>query len=109
MSEQSAFEQFADMGNQFDTVISDSEYEATKLSTSPYRLLKRLQAAVSVLRDRYQAEFKPQSKQSFDFIAKRLYGGNGFYLQWQTRDDPQAPESYDNQQTTVGCCTLYRQ
>ena len=89
--------------------MTDQEYAALKLSTSPYLLHKSLKDAVSVLRDRYRAEFTPQSKQSFDFIAKRLYGGNGFYLQWQTRDDPQAPESYDNQQTTVGCCTLYRQ
>lgn len=38
----------------------------------------------------------------YDFADKRLIGCK-FYLQWLVREFPDRPESYDNQQTSVGC------
>lgn len=88
--------------------MAQVEQLALELASNRKQLLKRLRWTVSVLRNRYQAEFSPQDKQVFDFDAKRLYGANGFYLQWQTRSDPEQPENYENQQTSVGCCILRR-
>lgn len=42
----------------------------------------------------------------YDFNEKRLYLGSSFYLQWQLRDDPNKPESYENQQTNSGAVIL---
>ena len=45
------------------------------------------------------------------FVAneKRLYASDGQHLlEYRLRDDPNAPESLDNQQTSMGIVVLYR-
>lgn len=86
----------------------DSEQAAVTLSNDRKQLRKRFAETVSVLRrDRY-AKFFQREHQRFDFEAKRLYGHSGFYLQWKLRPDPDSPESYENQQTSIGTVTLER-
>lgn len=91
-----------------ETVQLANEQLALELAGDRKRLLARLRETVSVLRkDRY-AKFFQGKDQRFDFEAKRLYGACGFYLQWQVRYYPNLPESYENQQTSVGTVVLER-
>lgn len=83
-----------------------NEQLALELANDRKRLRARLNETVGVLRkDRY-AKFFQRDCQRFDFEAKRLYGYGGFYLQWTLRLQPDQPESYENQQTSVGTVTL---
>ena len=84
-----------------------NEQEALALAGDRKRLLARLRETVTVLRTGY-AKFFQRKHQRFSFDEKRLYGFGGFYLQWQLRSDPTAPESYENQQTSVGTVVLLR-
>lgn len=47
-------------------------------------------------------------KAKLDFENARLIGSNGYYLQWTLRPRPNEPESYTNQQTSVGSVRLYQ-
>ncbi len=87
--------------------ISRSEYEALTLSLDKARLRKRLNEAKSVLHAEARRMFKPGI---FKPAEHALYSDNpfGYRLQWSTRPDPTAPESYDNQQTSVGTVRLIR-
>ena len=86
-----------------------NEQKALALASNKKRLLARLRETVSVLRkDRY-AKFFQGKDQRFAFDEKRLYGASGFYLQWQVRCYPDQPESYENQQTSVGTVVLERE
>ena len=79
---------------------------ALALASDRKQLLARLRETVTVLRkDRY-ARFFQGKDQHFDFDSKRLYGAAGFYLQWQLRPFPEQPESYENQQTSIGTVEL---
>jgi hypothetical protein len=59
-----------------------------------------LQEARSCLSAFYARRF---GKGRFDFPGRRLVGENGLMLQWRTRQNPDEPESHENQQTTRGC------
>ena len=86
----------------------NAETIALELASDRKRLLSRLRETVSVLRrDRY-AKFFQREHQRFSFEEKRLYGADGFYLQWKTRENPEMPASYENQQTTGGTVELDR-
>lgn len=78
---------------------SANERKALLLAADKQRLRKRLQDARSVLRTETALRF---GKGKFDFAGRRLIGNNGLILQWQTRQFPDQPEDYNNQQTTVG-------
>jgi len=76
--------------------------EALKLATDRKRLEKRLRAVCSVLELATRRDF---GRGRFDFEGRRLIGDNGMILQWQTRDKPDEPVTYRNQQTTKGTVT----
>ena len=91
--------------NQEFTVLRDEcksrlEGAALKLAANRTALRQRLQEARSCLCREIAKEF---GKGRFDFAGRRLIGGNGLVLQWQTRMDPDRPETYVNQQTSRGC------
>lgn len=83
----------------------ESETLAIALSNDSDKLLARLRETVRVLNDRYVTQFR-RKDQRYSFAEKRLYGINGFYLQWRLRDRPDEPETYENQQTSVGSVYL---
>lgn len=69
-------------------------------------LLKCLKEAKSVLKKCFCKMFVSFR---YDFDGNRLVSENGkFAIQWQTRTFPHKPESYTNQQTNVGTCSLVR-
>jgi len=81
------------------------EKMANEVGNDKARLKKRLLDAKSCLLDTYRKEFK---KYKYDFNKKRLIGSNGYFLQWQVREYPNNPESYYNQQTSVGVVLLFK-
>ena len=87
------------------TEVSSNEYDALCLSLDKVRIRKRLNEAKSVLQLKYRRMFKPGI---FKPAERALYSDSpfGYRLQWQTRRDPDAPESYENQQTAIGAVYL---
>lgn len=81
-----------------------NEQKALAVGNDRKELRKRLNAAKACLKAVHKKYFKTVI---FDFENKRLIG-NGHYLQWQLRNQPDLPESYDNQQTNCGTVCLYR-
>lgn len=80
----------------------DSEQAARRLGANKELLKLRLMSAREVLTDYWQDQF---SNPVFDFYNKRLLSDNGLYaIQWQLREHPDRPESYSNQQTSIGLC-----
>jgi len=47
-------------------------------------------------------EYRDLPVMRYDFEEKRLYLGARYFLQWKTREYPDLPESYENQQTNRG-------
>jgi hypothetical protein len=88
--------------------MKTSEQLALELASDRKALLAELREASRMLNGRYHKFFQ-RKHQRFDFDNKRLYGFDGFFLQWQLRHNPDAPESYENQQTSVGTVTLDRE
>lgn len=80
-----------------------SEEMAIALSQDRKALRAYMMEMKSCLKAEYRAQFK---RPRFDFKQKRLIG-DGFYLQWTTRPEPDEPESYENQQTNRGSVQLY--
>lgn len=81
----------------------DNETKARIIGNSPAKLKKRLTDTRSLLQDDARKKF---GKGSFDYTHKRLISDDGTWaLQWAMRRDPDSPESYENQQTSVG--TVY--
>jgi hypothetical protein len=78
--------------------MNDNEQKAWELAADRDALERRLRDAKAYLYD--GSRF---GKGRFDFDLKRLVGNNGLYLQWLPRLHPEHPESYDNQQTNIGC------
>lgn len=66
------------------------------------QLKKRLMEEKYCLNDSIKPKFK---NAKFDFRAKQLVG-DGYILQWRVRRHPELPESYENQQTSVGTVVL---
>jgi|ERR1035438_5238474 hypothetical protein len=81
--------------------VSQNEYDALCLSLNKTRLRKRLNETKSVLKAEYRKLFKPGI---FKAGERALYSDSpfGYRLKWQTRLHPSQPESYENQQTSVG-------
>lgn len=84
-----------------------NEEQALQVGSDRKELLARLREAKSVLNGRYHKFFQ-RKHQRFNFNEKRLYGFDGWYLQWQIRLYPEQPESYENQQTSIGTVVLGR-
>ncbi len=81
--------------------VSSNEFDALCLSLDKVRLRKRLLEAKAVLNDEYRKLFTKAS--IYKYQEKALYSvPRGYKLQWQTRQQPDQPESYENQQTTIG-------
>ena len=81
-------------------MIDDLEIEAIALGDDPKRLLARLRSTRSCLWKVWRREFTPCK---FDRVNKRLVSSSGkFALQWQVRERPDLPPSYNNQQTSQG-------
>lgn len=87
------------------TMISDQEISARTIGANKSALRRELNGAVSLLLDKYRVHFRARR---FDFDAKRLYGADGYYLQWATRAFPDMPESYNNQQCSRGVVFLLK-
>lgn len=86
------------------TEMDTNEERALQIGANRIRLKKRLLEARSVLANEFRQRFK---KYTFDFENKRLVSSdNKLALQWQLRDRPNEPESYENQQTSVGSVLL---
>ena len=85
--------------------VSLNEFEALCLSLGEVRLHKRLNEAKSLLHLKYRKMFRPGI---FKPAEKALYSDTpfGYRLKWQTRQHPTEPESYENQQTTIGVVYL---
>ena len=85
--------------------VSLAEYDALCLSLDKARLQARLKDAKSLLHLRYRKMFKPGI---FKPGERALYSDSpfGYRLKWQTRRDPELPESYENQQTSIGAVYL---
>lgn len=83
----------------------DAEKEALDLASRPAALRKRLFAAKSVLAAPYRKFFRTSH---FDLSRRALVGTDGFVLQWHVRRYPVMPDSYENQQTSVGVVFLER-
>ena len=80
--------------------MTSNEMEALKVCNNKILLKKRLMSARSVLVRELYGLF---NKHTFDFEQKRLVSSCGKYaLQWRLRDKPNEPESYENQQTSIG-------
>lgn len=88
--------------------MSELEQSAIALSQSREALKKRLMDARAILADRF-LKFFPLEKCVFDFEDKCLWGINGYYLQWQIRNNPGESESYENQQSSRGSVELERE
>lgn len=74
--------------------------KAQQVGNDPARLRKELKEARSCLVRELRAKFHPGR---MCLEEKRLYSDNGEYvLEWRTREYPDAPESYDNQQNSRG-------
>lgn len=79
--------------------VCRSEAKALLVAVNRKALEKRLRAARSILELQTRRDF---GRGRFDFKGRRLIGDNGMILQWQTRDKPNEPVAYQNQQTTEG-------
>lgn len=82
-----------------------NEEQALAFASDKGRLFKRLRQAKTCLLPAYKTFF---CTYRFDFERKCLLGTEGYRLQWQTRDEPNEPEDYDNQQTNRGMVAVYR-
>jgi len=75
--------------------ISENEKAALRLANDPKALEKRLRQALKHL--------GAGAGYTFDFAGKRMVSPDGARaIVWKTRRYPSEPESYENQQTTVG-------
>jgi hypothetical protein len=61
--------------------------------------------ARAVLRSEYRKYF---TTPVLDYKKKQLVGTDGYVLQWLTRERPDQPESYENQQTSVGTVMVFQ-
>ena len=82
--------------------MNTKEQKAMEVGNNKKLLKKRLLEAKSCLPDELIKYFK---NAIFDFENKRLVG-DAYILQWQVRICPHEPESYTNQQTSIGVVIL---
>lgn len=87
---------------------ADLEQQALSHASDSKALKRQLFAAKAVLRDCYRQHFR-QHGYRFSFKYKMLRSKDGsLALIWLLRPNPYLVESYDNQQTSVGCVELRR-
>jgi hypothetical protein len=86
-----------------------NEQLALALGGDKVALRRRLYEARALLSKWALAYFSPREVCAFDFEKKRLVGLDGYYLQWQIRRNPDEPDSYENQQTSVGSVSLRKE
>jgi len=85
-------------------ITQEKEEKANKVVSTKVGCLKRLKDALSSMNNGGQAIFKGYT---FDYDNKRLISPCKRYtLQWKLRHNPDQEESYENQQCTVGICTV---
>lgn len=83
----------------------ENELQAVAFSNSHKWLYQRLSEARSCLRTDLR---RKMAHGEFDYTNKRLVSQCGkYWLQWQTREQPDKEPSYNNQQTTAGCVTFH--
>jgi hypothetical protein len=86
--------------------FTSTEAKARDAVSTKTKLKKRLKDAKRVLYDKYSSRFK---KETIDFENKRMVSDDGeLALQWELRDKPNEPVSYENQQTNRGDVALVR-
>jgi hypothetical protein len=86
--------------------MESNEQKAWAVGNNKARLLKRLLEARSMLVKQYRQEFKTYT---LDVEHRRMISTTGAYiLQWQVRNHPDMPISYENQQTSQGDVYLLR-
>ncbi len=78
-------------------LVSDNERAALALAADKTALCRRLREAIP-----QQTDPKLFGKGRFDFAKRRLIGANGLVLQWQTRPEPDQPETSRNEQYPFG-------
>lgn len=84
--------------------MTENESKAFAIGNNPKLLQKRLNDAKVVLTTEARGLF---SHGKFDFNTKSLLSNDGKYkLQWALRLFPGRPESYENQQTSIGTVTF---
>jgi len=84
-----------------------NEQLAQMIGDDPKMCEERLRDAATM----YIPAIRNLFKQGAIFVAneKRLYASDGVHLlEYRLRDDPNAPDSLDNQQTSMGMVVLYR-
>jgi len=81
------------------------EEKAITIGQNRTKLKKRLMEAKSMLNNEARKLFK---NSKFDFENEKLIG-DGYSLQWRVREDPNKPESYENQQTSVGTVVIIKE
>lgn len=79
----------------------NTEETAIALGNNRTALHKEMLSYLGLLTKEIQKKF-PRKRLVWDFDAKRLWGTEGYYLQWSIRENPLEPQSYDNQQTSRG-------
>lgn len=85
----------------------DREQRARMIGDDPKMCEERLRDAATF----YIPAIRNLFAKGAIFVAteKRLYASDGQHLlEYRLRDDPHAPESLDNQQTSMGIVVLYR-
>lgn len=82
-----------------------NEEKSIIVGQSKVKLKKRLMETKSVLSNEARKLFR---NAKFDFENKRLIG-DGYFLQWELRNEPDKPESYYNQQTSVGTVIIIKE
>jgi hypothetical protein len=83
------------------------EQLARQIGDDPKLCEERLRDAATF----YVPEYRKLFAKGAIFVAneRRLYASDGMHLlEYRLRDDPNAPESLDNQQTSMGIVVLYR-
>jgi hypothetical protein len=81
-----------------------NEDKAKLVGDNPKQLEHELRDHVSVLNGK---EERKQSNWKLDLFHKRLVYKDGVHsIQWKVRMHPELPESYNNQQTSVGSTVM---
>jgi hypothetical protein len=84
-----------------------NEQLARMIGNDPKLCEERLRDAATFYVPKYRNLFRKGA--IFVASEKRLYASDGQHLlEYRLRDDPNAPESLDNQQTSMGIVVLYR-
>lgn len=81
------------------------ELQALEIRRNRAGLKRRLRLARWCLQPELRKGF---GQGTFDFQAGTLTGDSGLTLCWKLRRNPEEPESYQNQQTTIGIVECWK-